>query len=53
MDYIEAHKWWNIAAASGEERARKNRNMVERLMKPEQITEAKTRADAWLKAHGK
>jgi hypothetical protein len=53
MDYVEAHKWWNIAAANGEERARKSRNIVERLMTPAQIAEAKKRAEAWLKAHGK
>jgi hypothetical protein len=53
VDYVEAHKWWSIAASNGEERARKNRNMVERLMKPEQIAEAKRRADEWMKAHAK
>ena len=53
MDYVEAHKWWNISASNGEERARRNRNQVERLMKPEQIAEAKRRAEAWMKAHAK
>ena len=42
-----------LAASNGEERARRNRNMVERLMKPEQIAEAKRRADEWMKAHAK
>ena len=53
MDYVEAHKWWNIAAAGGEERAKKSRNIVERLMTPEQIAEAKRRASDWMKAHAK
>jgi TPR repeat protein len=53
MDYVEAHKWWNIAAASGEDRARKSRNIVERLMTPAQIAEAKRRASEWMKAHAK
>ena len=53
LDYVEAHKWWNIAASNGEERAKRSRNMVERLMKPEQIAEAKRRADEWMKAHAK
>ena len=53
MDYVEAHKWWSLAAASGEERARRNRNLVERSMTPEQIAEARKRAQLWLKAHGK
>jgi TPR repeat protein len=53
MDYVEAHKWWNIAASNGEERARKSRDTVERLMTPEQIAEAKKRANEWMKAHVK
>jgi hypothetical protein len=53
MDYVEAHKWWTIAAAGGEERARKSRLLVERLMRPEQIVEAKQRAEQWLKARRK
>jgi TPR repeat protein len=53
LDYVEAHKWWSIAEAGGEDRARKNRILVERLMKPEQIAEAKKRANLWLNAHKK
>jgi hypothetical protein len=53
MDYVEAHKWWNIAETNGEERARKSRRAVERLMTPEQIAEAKRRASAWLEAQAK
>ena len=53
MDYVEAHKWWSLAAASGEDRAKRNRILVERLMKPEQIAEAKKRAELWLKARKK
>ena len=53
MDYVEAHKWWNIAASNGEQRARKSRILVERLMTPEQISEAKKRASEWMQPHGK
>jgi hypothetical protein len=53
MDYVEAHMWWAIAAAGGEERARRSRILVERLMRPEQIAEARKRAEAWLKARPK
>jgi len=51
VDYVEAHKWWSIAASNGDDRAGRNRNMVERLMKPQQIAEAKRRASEWLKSH--
>ena len=53
MDYVEAHKWWDIAASNGEERARRSRGLVERLMTPEQIAEAKRRAQEWMEAHTK
>ena len=53
MDYVEAHKWWNIAEAGGEDRARRNRILVERLMKPEQIAEAKKRATQWQQSRPK
>ena len=53
MDYVEAHKWWTIAESNGEDRARRSLIFVERLMTPEQIVQARQRADDWIKAHAK
>jgi len=53
QDYVEAHKWWNLADANGEDKARKNLGIVEQKMTREQIAEAQRRASAWVKAHGK
>ena len=43
-NYVEAHKWWSLAEASGDRSAGKNRRAVEKLMTPEQIAEAQRRA---------
>jgi len=40
QDFIQAHKWLNIAGASGDERAGKVRGLLEKEMTPEQIAEA-------------
>ena len=50
---IEAHKWFNIAAARGLEDARRNRALVEKRMKRAKIAEAQHLASEWLKAHQK
>jgi TPR repeat protein len=38
-DYVTAYAWWNIAAASGQEKAIANRSRVEQQMTPSQIAE--------------
>ena len=50
QDYIEAHMWFSLATVGGEERAIKNRSIIEAKMTPEQIAEARRRASAWVKS---
>lgn len=49
-DLIEAHKWFNIAAARGHEEAAWCRADVSEEMTAREIAEAQRRARAWLKA---
>jgi TPR repeat protein len=46
-NYVEAHKWWSLAEAKGDRSAGKNRQVVEKLMTPEQLAEAQRRASEW------
>lgn len=47
QDYIEAHKWFNLAASRGNSDALKARTSVERKMTPEQISKAQQKARDW------
>ena len=47
QDYVQAHMWFNLAVAQGDERARGGREVVERIMTPDQITEAQQLASEW------
>lgn len=42
LDYVAAHKWLNIAAAGGVEEAGRNRDLITKLMTPEQIATAQS-----------
>jgi len=44
LDYVVAHKWLNVAAASGVSAAAKQRDLIAKLMTPEQVAEAQTAA---------
>lgn len=44
LDYVLAHKWLNIAAASGHDAAAATRSTINDLMTPEQIADAQTAA---------
>lgn len=44
LDYVEAHKWLNIAAASGHKEAAETRAVIGDLMTPEQVAQAQTAA---------
>jgi hypothetical protein len=44
QDYIEAHKWANIAAASGSETAAEQRDILANLMTADQVAAAQRRA---------
>ena len=52
-DLVQAHKWFNIAGANGDGEEHKNRDAVEKLMTPDQITEAQRLAREWTEEHGK
>jgi uncharacterized protein len=47
-DFIEAHKWFNIAATAGHEASAMCRADLAREMTPSEIAEAQRRAREWL-----
>ena len=50
QDYIEAHKWFNLAATQRsevQEKARENRDLLEKRMTSAQIAEAQKLAREW------
>jgi TPR repeat protein len=49
QDYVQAHKWYNLSAASGVEQAKTNRDSLAAKMTSIQITEAQRLARAWVK----
>lgn len=49
MDLIEAHKWFNIAAASGSEEAQHCRAEIAEDMTAREIIDAQKAARAWLR----
>ena len=40
QDFVAAHAWFNVAAANGDSRAAKNRDIVASKMTAEQLAEA-------------
>lgn len=49
VDLVEAHKWFNIAAVSGSERAQECRAEISEDMTAREIIEAQKAARAWLR----
>ena len=47
QDYVDAHKWLNLAASRGHDRAREQRDNVAGEMTREQLAEAQRRAREW------
>lgn len=47
QNYVEAHKWFNLAAAKGYREAASARGEIERKMTPEQISSAQRSAQNW------
>ena len=47
QDYVEAHKWFNLAASRGETEALKERDALAAKMTPQQVQAAQERAAAW------
>lgn len=50
VDLVQAHKWFNLAAVSGNERAQECRAEVSEDMTAREIAEAQRQARAWLGA---
>ena len=49
VDYIAAHKWFNLAAMKGVNEARSWRAQLSSEMSPDQIAEAQRQAREWLR----
>ena len=49
-DLVEAHKWFNLAAMNGDQRAREYRCEISREMSPAEIAEAQREARSWLQS---
>ena len=49
QDYVQALKWYNLGAASGNEQAKTNRDSLAEKMTSAQIAEAQRLARAWVK----
>jgi TPR repeat protein len=47
QNYIEAHRWYNVAAAQGHETARTARDALAARMTPEDLSAAQKLAAAW------
>ena len=47
QDHVQAHKWFDLAGASGSEDGRKNRDIVTKKMTQAQIAEAQRLAREW------
>lgn len=50
-DLVTAHKWFNLAAARGNESARFYRSEIAQEMAPEEIAAAQKLAREWLLTH--
>ena len=52
-DYAKAYMWLNLAAAKGYEQATKNRDMLDKRMTKEQISESQKLTREWLELKAK
>lgn len=51
VDLVEAHKWFNLAALSGDKRSQQCRADISVEMTAREIAEAQRQARAWLGEH--
>lgn len=51
QNYVEAHKWFNLAALKGSENAKSYRCELAREMSAQEISEAQRQARAWMTIH--
>lgn len=49
-DYVQAHKWYNVAATLGHPQAADRREVLGNLMTPDQVAAAQEAARAWFEA---
>ena len=49
---VQAYMWWSLAAAKGDEDARKARDKFAKSMIPADLSEAQRLAREWLEEHG-
>lgn len=47
QDYVQAHLWYNLAGAGGENMAIENRDIIAATMAPAQVAEAQKLARVW------
>jgi TPR repeat protein len=52
QDYAEAYKWFTLAAAAGQKRSARDRNVIRRWMRPYQIARAEKMVEEFRQAHG-
>tara|TARA_A100001037_G_C14573823_1_gene381410 strand:+ start:310 stop:507 length:198 start_codon:yes stop_codon:yes gene_type:complete len=53
QDNVYSHMWWNIAASSGDEKARKNRDIIAKRMTPTDISAAQKLAEECVRRNTK
>lgn len=51
MDYVQAHKWFNLAAFKGFDAAKTYRSELAAEMSSDEIAEAQREAREWLRSH--
>ena len=47
IDLLIAYAWYNLAAVSGDQKANENLSRVEKLLKPDELTEAQALSSNW------
>jgi hypothetical protein len=52
-DYVQAHMWYNLAAAQDHDAAKNSRGIAEKLMSRNQIEEAQRLATDWMEKHSR
>ena len=53
QNYVQAHKWYNLAATVGDEDAVKYRDIIAKKMTPADFSKAQRLARQWWAKHGK
>jgi len=51
QDYVQAHKWYNIAGSHGKKIGKRSGSILEKRMTPNQIAEAQKLAREWMEKH--